>query len=107
MRTSVVCVWLLASALAQAQGRAAGPPPTAKETKQYQQTRERLRKLEAEWKEQQMKVYDEWKRKGEAIADLSLAPRKSDVQVTRFGLAWAPFWRVALPDGASTLRAAY
>ena len=84
-----------------------GPPLGTKETKKAQQVRERLRKLEAEWKEQELKVDSDWQRKGDDVTDLLLAPRKSDVQVTRFGLAWAPFWRVALPGGTTELRAAY
>jgi hypothetical protein len=28
-----------------------------------------------------------------------LTPRRQDVQVTRFGLAWVPFWQGQTPDG--------
>jgi hypothetical protein len=84
-----------------------GRPMTATQTRKAQQQHERLRQLEAEWKVQELKVREDSRRKGEGIADVLIAPRKSDVQVTRFGLAWVPFWRVALPDGTSELRAAY
>ena len=80
-----------------------GRPQHAAPTRKAQQ----LQKLEAKWKEDELKAREEWRRKGENIADITLAPRKSDVQVTRFGLAWVPFWRVALPGGGSELRAAY
>ncbi len=64
---------------------------------------EKLRKLEAEYQAKRVALFESWKADGDAIADVLLAPRKSDVTVQRFGLVWAPFWR--LPTGE--LRAAY
>ena len=47
--------------------------------------------LEAEWKGRVAALYEKWRQVGEDHTELLLTPRKVDVQVTTFGLAWAPF----------------
>jgi len=47
--------------------------------------------LEAEWKGRVAALYEKWRQVGEDHTELLLTPRKVDVQVTAFGLAWAPF----------------
>ncbi|MFO0809454.1 MAG: DUF87 domain-containing protein [Gemmataceae bacterium] len=64
---------------------------------------ERRRKLEAQYEAKKLAINEKWKTIAEGITDVQLAPRKSDIAVQRFGLAWTPFWR--LPSGE--LRAAY
>jgi hypothetical protein len=49
--------------------------------------------LEAEWKGRVAALYEKWRQVGEDHTELLLTPRKVDVQVTMFGLAWAPFVR--------------
>ncbi len=49
--------------------------------------------LEAEWKGRVAALYEKWRQVGEDHTELLLTPRKVDVQVTAFGLAWAPFVR--------------
>jgi len=34
------------------------------------------------------------------MEQVQVAPRKTDIEVVVFGLAWVPFWRVALQDGS-------
>jgi hypothetical protein len=47
--------------------------------------------LEAEWKGRVAALYEKWRQIGEDHTELLLTPRKVDVQVTAFGLAWVPF----------------
>ena len=42
-----------------------------------------------------------WKRVGEEATAIQVKPRKADVHVTHFGLAWAPFWRTAAAEKAA------
>ncbi len=46
--------------------------------------------LEAEWKGKVASIYEKWRQVGDEHTDLLLTPRKVDVQVTAFGLAWVP-----------------
>jgi hypothetical protein len=52
-------------------------------------------KLQAEWAEVTAEVREAWQAKAEEIKELRLTPRKADIRVTHFGLAWAPFWQIA------------
>jgi hypothetical protein len=58
----------------------AGPTPSKKELD-----------LAAEWKGRVAALYEKWRQLGDDHTELLLTPRKVDVQVTTFGLAWAPF----------------
>ena len=49
----------------------------------------------------------EWKNAGEDSDEVTLTPRKTDVTVTHFGLAWAPCWEVAGPGGLVDIKPAY
>jgi hypothetical protein len=60
-----------------------GPSPAA---------RDQINKLHSEWLIKQSEIIAQWKKVGEEYAENTLAPRRQDVQVTQFGLAWAPFW---------------
>ena len=51
-------------------------------------------RLEAEWLAKQAALYDKWKQLAEDVTDIPLTPRRQDVQVMRFGLAWVPVWQV-------------
>ena len=61
--------------------------------------------LEAEWKAKVEALFEKWRRIGEDHAEILLTPRKADVRVTAFGLTWAPFARLATPDGPRVLPA--
>ena len=41
---------------------------------------------------EQAEIIARWKQTGEEYTENTLAPRRQDVQITQFGLAWAPFW---------------
>jgi hypothetical protein len=58
-----------------------------------------LRELDNDWKKKRQELEDRWKQGGDDCGEIQLTPRKVDVEVTHFGLAWAPFWRVPNPAG--------
>ncbi|HJT76649.1 MAG TPA: hypothetical protein VJ739_05560, partial [Gemmataceae bacterium] len=84
--------------------RTVTPAPAARRTEKQQA---KLRDLEAEWRERRAEVAATWRAAGDEYAEVQLTPRKADVQVTHFGLAWVPFWSVPRPDGQADLLPAY
>lgn len=56
-------------------------------------------KLEAEWLGKRAVICEKWRQIGDEYADVLLTPRRADVQVTAFGLAWVPFWQVQTQPG--------
>src|SRR5271166_1289140 len=60
---------------------------------------DKIAKLEAEWHGKLAAIYERWKQVGEEYSDVPLTPHRQDVQVTAFGLAWAPFWQVQAQPG--------
>jgi hypothetical protein len=67
----------------------------------------KAQRLEAEWFARQAAIYEKWRQIGEAYEDVQVTPRRQDVQVTAFGLAWAPFWQVQGQPGRAEWVAAY
>jgi serine/threonine protein kinase len=51
---------------------------------------ERQRKLKADYLAKQAEIHEKWKRVGEEYTPIQVKPRKGDVRVTHFGLAWVP-----------------
>jgi hypothetical protein len=51
---------------------------------------EKQRKLDADYQSKRNEIREKWKRAGEEATPVQLKPRKSDVRVTHFGLAWVP-----------------
>ena len=47
-------------------------------------------------------VRDAWAQKAHAIEESALRPRRSDIRVDVFGLAWVPQWLFAIEDGRGT-----
>jgi hypothetical protein len=66
-----------------------------------------VRALQEEWQAKRADVAERWRQAGEVLEEVRLTPRRVDVQVTRFGLAWAPFWQVTAADGAVQVRPAF
>ena len=64
-----------------------------------QKAKEELQRLETEWQRRRAEIYAQWKATVQKYAEVLLKPRKADVDVSHFGLAWAPVWRTTLPDG--------
>lgn len=62
-----------------------------------------LKELEQELQEQVTAVRDRWEEALINFEEVSVTPRRQDVQVDLFGLAWAPHWQITYQDhtGAS------
>jgi hypothetical protein len=56
--------------------------------------KDRINTLHAEWLSKQADIIATWQKIGEEYTENTLTPRRQDVQVTQFGLAWAPFWEI-------------
>jgi hypothetical protein len=67
----------------------------------------KVERLQAEWFARQAGIYEKWRQVGEAYEEVRLTPRRQDVQVTSFGLAWAPFWEVQAQPGRVEVNPAY
>ncbi len=80
--------------------KSAGPARPARQE-------EALRKLQAEWHGKVAAIAEKWRQAGEEYGEVQLTPRRADVRVVRFGLAWAPFWQLPAGGGASRLVPAF
>jgi hypothetical protein len=69
-------------------------PPASRQDKEE-------RKLKAEYESKENEICKKWKQVGEGYTAVAVQPRKADVRVTHFGLAWAPYW---LAGGAPAYR---
>jgi ribosomal protein L40E len=68
---------------------------------------DKVARLETEWLNKQAALYEKWQKAGEEVADVPLAPRRQDVQVTQVALAWAPFWQLPAAVGKPEMVPAY
>jgi hypothetical protein len=50
-------------------------------------------RLQKEWFEKQAAIYEQARRHGEEYTQISMRPRRQDVQVNQIVLAWVPTWR--------------
>jgi hypothetical protein len=64
-------------------------------------------RLEAEWLARQSALYEKWRQVGEEHDEVTLRPRRDDVQVAPVALAWVPFWRVESAPGKADLLPAH
>ena len=55
---------------------------------------EKRRKVMTDYKSKVAEIEVKWKGVAEEATAIQVKPRKADVHVTHFGLAWAPNWRV-------------
>jgi hypothetical protein len=83
------------------------PKTLPQQPRRSPQQQAKLAKLEKEWRARLATIYEKWKRLGESYEELLLKPRKADVRVTHFGLAWVPFWRVSGSGGGMETVPAY
>jgi hypothetical protein len=67
----------------------------------------KVAKLEAEWLAKQKAIYERWQQAGEEHEEVSLRPRRDDVQVTAVSLAWVPFWALEAGPGKVEMIPAY
>jgi hypothetical protein len=66
--------------------------------------RTELTELENEWHDKRAGIAENCKQAAEQVGETALTPKKSDIKVLRFGLAWAPFWQL---PGTADLVPAY
>jgi hypothetical protein len=52
----------------------------------------KLQRLQAEWEAKQAAILEKWTKIGEEYSEISLTPRREDVKVIHFGIAWLPAW---------------
>src|SRR5262249_7525676 len=64
--------------------------PKAPLTAAASRAEEKQRKLEADYQSKRNEIREKWKRAGQEATAVQLKPRKADVRVTHFGLAWVP-----------------
>ncbi len=74
--------WWDALSLFSFSSKPAGPAATRQE--------EKLRKLTADYQSKRAEIIEKWKRVGEECQPIQVKPRKADVHVTHFGIAWVP-----------------
>jgi len=84
------------------------PAPLSKKTgEKVTEVKQKLADLQAEWERKQLAIRAKWEEIAGQYTELLLKPRKSDVTVTHFGLAWAPFWQNTYADGTAARVPAY
>lgn len=67
----------------------------------------KLANLRADWEKKKVDLAERWRQAGEECEEVTLAPRKTDVTVVQFALAWAPCWEVFGSGGLVDLKPAY
>jgi hypothetical protein len=65
-------------------------PPKTPQTAATSRAEGKQRKLEGDYQSKRNEIREKWRRAGEEAAPVQLKPRKADVRVTHFGLAWVP-----------------
>ena len=53
---------------------------------------EKLKKLKADYEAKQAEITEKWRRVGVEATPIQVKPKKADIRVTHFGLAWRPRW---------------
>jgi hypothetical protein len=74
-------------------------PTNRAEEKRVEQAIRKLEKLDADWIAEQSRILETWNDLAIDVREVLLTPRKTDISVVRFGLAWVPFWRLTFVDG--------
>ena len=73
-----------------------------REKKELQGLMDDLRELEADFDRAQDDLAAKWKKKADEITEVPLMPRKSDIFISFFGVAWLPYY--VFKEGAYTRR---
>jgi hypothetical protein len=61
--------------------------------------REDLAELEEEFREEADEIGREWEEALDEVEEIRITPRRADIGVELFALAWAPHWRIAYTAG--------
>jgi hypothetical protein len=70
-----------------------GSSSKSRSSSSSQRGEEKQRKLEADYESKKAEIKKKWERSGDEFTPLQIKPRKADIRMTHFGLAWLPFWR--------------
>src|SRR5205807_2692104 len=79
------------------------PPPSAREKAQRARQEQARLRLQKDWQAKVEAIGEKWKRLGEQYTEIHLSPRRADVRVTHFGLAWVPSWQAIQPGAAAEI----
>jgi hypothetical protein len=63
-----------------------------------------IKELEEELQEQAAVVRDRWEEALVEFEEVPVTPRRQDIQVDLFGLAWAPHWQITYQDRGGATR---
>jgi len=63
-----------------------------------------IEKLEEELREQAEAIRDRWEDALVEFEEAAIKPRRTDVQISLFGLAWAPHWQIAYREQGGVTR---
>jgi hypothetical protein len=63
-----------------------------------------VKELEGELQEQVAAVRDRWEEALVEFEEVPIKPRRTDVQINLFGLAWAPHWQITYQDRGGSAR---
>jgi hypothetical protein len=63
-----------------------------------------VKELEEELQEQVAAVRDRWEEALVEFEEVDIKPRRTDVQINLFGLAWAPHWQITYQDRGGVAR---
>jgi hypothetical protein len=65
-------------------------PTIRSATRQMAQREAKVRKLTADYQAKRAEITEKWRRVAEECTEIQVKPRRTDVRVTHFGLAWVP-----------------
>ena len=63
------------------------------------------KKLDSQYQAKKAALVEKWRQIGQDYGEVLLTPRKAAIQVTHFGLAWAPFWQTTDATGTKLVSA--
>lgn len=84
----------------------AGERRIQRASSEVEKRRQERERFVAEYHQSIAAIRDKWQKKAEEVRELRLTPRKSDIRVVAFGLAWAPHW-ILDADGTTLTLPAY
>jgi hypothetical protein len=65
---------------------------------------EDIQELEEELQAEVAAIRDQWEEALTELEDYQVRPRRQDVEISFFGLVWAPHWQVGYQDGSGAAR---
>jgi hypothetical protein len=63
-----------------------------------------IAELRREWDQALQELTEEAAEVSRQVEEVQIKPRKTDIDLTVFGLAWVPYWHVAFEDASGASR---